>query len=247
MYSIKRNKSRLVDIFIWPILELFVFGFTANFLDKEINNTLELMAIFLGSLVFWYFFSKISSEVCQQLFDDAFSKNLRNIIMSPVRVGEMIIALISAAGTKLVVSIGILLIVARLVYGFSMLTSWFYFLLVFILVLWGITVGLLISSLLFLVGNKVVSLAWVVTGIVQPFSCVFYNREILPGIFKTISYFVPASYVFELYRGLIKTGVFDWQMWGVAFGLSISYFLLAIFLFKFFLRISRKTGVLARI
>lgn len=248
IYSIKRNKGRLVDIFIWPILELLVFGFTANFLSREINNkTLELMAIFLGSLVFWHFFAKISSEVYQQLFDDVLSKNLRNIIMSPLRISEMIVALISAAGTKLMISIGMLLVVAKLVYGFNLLTSWFYVLLILVLVLWGVAMGLLVSSLLFLVGNKVMSLAWVVTGIVQPFSCVFYSREILPGIFKLISYLVPSSYVFELYRGMIKTGKFDWQIWGVAIGLSISYFLLGIFLFKFFLRISRKTGVLARI
>lgn len=248
IYSIKRNKGRLVDIFIWPILELLVFGFTANFLSKEINNkTLELMAIFLGSLVFWHFFAKISSEVYQQLFDDVLSKNLRNIIMSPLRTGEMIVALVSAAGTKLMISIGMLLVVAKLVYGFSLLTSWYYVLLILVLVWWGIAMGLLISSLLFLVGNKVMSLAWVVTGIVQPFSCVFYSREILPGIFKLISYLVPSSYVFELYRGMIKTGKFDWQIWGVAIGLSLSYFLLGIFLFKFFLKMSRKTGVLVRI
>lgn len=248
IYSIKRNKGRLVDIFIWPILELLVFGFTANFLSREINNkTLELMAIFLGSLVFWHFFAKISSEVYQQLFDDVLSKNLRNIIMSPLRISEMIVALISAAGTKLMISIGMLLVVAKLVYGFNLLTSWFYVLLILVLVLWGVAMGLLISSLLFLVGNKVMSLAWVVTGIVQPFSCVFYSREILPGIFKLISYLVPSSYVFELYRGMIKTGIFNWQIWGVAVGLSIGYFLLGIFLFKFFLKMSRKTGVLARI
>lgn len=248
IYSIKRNKGRLVDIFIWPILELLVFGFTANFLNKEINNkTLELMAIFLGSLVFWHFFAKISSEVYQQLFDDVLSKNLRNIIMSPLRTGEMVVALVSAAGTKLMVSIGMLLVVAKLIYSFSLLTSWYYVLLILVLVLWGVAMGLLISSLLFLVGNKVMSLAWVVTGIVQPFSCVFYSREILPGIFKLISYLVPSSYVFELYREIIKTGMFNWITWAVAIGLGIVYFLLGIFLFKYFLKMSRKTGVLARI
>lgn len=248
IYSIKRNKGRLIDIFIWPILELLVFGFTAEFLNKEINSkTLELMAIFLGSLVFWHFFAKISTEVYQQLFDDVLSKNLRNIVMSPLRINEMILALVSAAGTKLIISIGMLLMVAKFIYGFSLLTSWYYILLIEVLILWGVAMGLLISSLLFLVGNKVMTLAWVVTGIVQPFSCVFYSREILPGILKTISYFVPSSYIFELYREMIKTGLFNWMIWRVAMGLSIAYFLLGIFLFKIFLKLSRKTGVLARI
>jgi len=248
LYSIKRNKGRLVDVFIWPVVELLVFGFTANFLNQEIQNeTLKLVAILLGSLIFWHFFAKISGEVYQQLFDDVLSKNLKNLIMSPLRIGEMIIALLGAGITKLIVSMGILLIVAKSVYGFSLLNNWHYALLILVLILWGVAVGMLISSLLFLMGNKVMTLAWVVTGIVQPFSCVFYSREILPGIFKSISYLVPLSYVFEIYREIIKTGKFDWQEWGIALGLSIAYFLLGIFLFKFFLKLSRKTGVLARI
>lgn len=248
IYSIKRNKGRLIDIFVWPILELLVFGFTANFLNQEIQNeTIKLMAILLGSLVFWNFFAKISGEVYQQLFDDVLSKNLKNIIMSPLRTGEMLWALILAAVTKLLFSMGILLLVARTIYGFNLLTNWYYGLLMMVLILWGVAMGLLISSLLFLMGNKVMSLAWVITGVVQPFSCVFYSRTTLPGIFKIISYLIPSSYVFEQYREIIKTGIFNWQIWGVAIGLSISYFLLGIFLFKFFLRISRKTGVLARI
>jgi len=248
LYSIKRNKGRLVDIFVWPVLELLVFGFTANFLNQEIENeAIKLMAIFLGSLVFWHFFAKISGEVYQQLFDDVLSKNLKNIIMSPVRVGEMIIALVVSAGTKLVISMGILLIVAKIIYGFSLLTDWRYGLLILVLMLWGVAMGLLISSLLFLMGNKVMTLAWVVTGIVQPFSCVFYSREILPGIFRTISYLVPSSYVFEIYREMVKSEMFNWGVWEVSAGLSGLYFLLGIFLFKYFLKLSRKTGVLARI
>ncbi|MBU1117522.1 ABC transporter permease [Patescibacteria group bacterium] len=248
IYSIKRNKGRLVDIFVWPVLELLVFGFTANFLNQEIQNeAIKLMAILLGSLVFWHFFAKISGEVYQQLFDDVLSKNLKNIIMSPVRVGEMIIALIGAACTKLVVSMGILLFVAKIIYGFNLLVDWRYGFLVLTLVLWGVAMGLLVSSLLFLLGNKAMTLAWVVTGIVQPFSCVFYSREILPGIFRMISYLVPSSYVFEIYREMIKTGNFNWQLWGLSIGLSGLYFLLGILLFNFFLKLSRKTGVLARI
>ncbi len=249
IFSIRRNKSRLIDIFVWPVLELLVFGFTANFLDQEIKNeTIKLMVIFLGSLVFWHFFSKISGEVYQQLFDDVLSKNLRNIIVSPVRVGEMLLALIGAALTKLVVSVTILLVVARCIYGFNLLTNWYFGLLIIVLILWGMAMGLLISSLIFLMGNKAMTLAWVITGIIQPFSCVFYSREVLPRTIELISYLVPSSYVFELYRGVIKTGgVFDWSGWVVVVILTLVYLILGILLFKFFLKVSRITGVLARI
>lgn len=248
IYSVKRNKGRLIDIFIWPILELLVFGFTASFLNQEIRDeSLKLVAIFIGSLIFWHFFTKISGELYQQLFDDVLSKNLKNLIMSSLRTGEMLLALVLSAATKLIISMTFLLITAKIIYNFNFLTNWHYGMLILTLLLWGIAMGLLISSLLFLMGNKVMALAWVVTGIVQPFSCVFYSRAILPGVFKTISYLVPSSYVFEQYREIIKTGIFNWHEWGLATGISGLYFLLGIFLFKFFLKISRKTGVLARI
>ena len=248
MYSVKRNKGRLVDILVWPVLELLVFGFTANFLNKEIQNeSIKLMAVFLGSLIFWHFFAKISSEVYQQLFDDVVSKNLKNLIMSPVRVEEMMVALIGAAFTKLMVSMVVLLLTAKAVYGFSLAVNGNFFWLILILVIWGMAMGMLISSLLFLMGNRVLTLAWVITGIVQPFSCVFYSREILPELLKQVSYLVPSSYVFEIYRGMVRSGFFDWGQWWVAFSLAAVYLLTGIVMFKAFLKLSRKTGVLARI
>src|SRR3989339_233010 len=107
--AIRRNKARAVDLFVWPILEVLVFGFMANYLAGSSSSSGvasgQVVAVLVGSLVFWHFFVRVSGEVYQQLFDEVLSKNLQNILVAPLRMGELLVALILGAVVKVVINI----------------------------------------------------------------------------------------------------------------------------------------------
>lgn len=248
-FSVKRNKGRIIDLFVWPVIELFVFGFMGSYLNSQSSNGgFKILAILIGGLIFWHFFARISGEIYQQLFDDVLSKNLQNILITPIRTSQLIISLVLAGVIKLFVNIVIVGLTAFLMYQFNFFNNNPFFIpMIFILIIWGMSVGIMIASLLFLFGSKALAFSWVITGLVQPFSCVFYSREILPGFIKTISYFVPASYVFEFYRKYLLGVMVDWIDLLLPFLLSIVYLFISIFLFAWFMKLARKNGMLMKL
>lgn len=249
LYSIKRNKGRIIDLFIWPVLELLVFGFMGLYLKTQTSeNGTKIVAIILGSLIFWHFFARISGEIYQQLFDDVASKNLQNILITPIKTGQIILALVLAGLVKLLINITIVGLTAFLMYKFNFLKNNPFFIpMILILMIWGVSVGIFIASLLFVFGNKALAFSWVITGLVQPFSCVFYSREVLPNLINSISYLVPSSYIFEIYRKNISGLNIYWSDLFMPFLLSIIYLLLAIFLFFGFIKLARKKGLLMKL
>ena len=107
--SLKRNKGRIIDLFIWPALELLVFGFMGLYLKSQAGDSgTKILAVLLGSLIFWHFFARISSEIYQQLFDDVLSRNLQNILIAPIKMSQMISALVLAGAIKLLINIVII-------------------------------------------------------------------------------------------------------------------------------------------
>lgn len=249
LYSLRRNKGRLVELFVWPAIELLVFGFMGSYLSSiSAENGTRILAVLLGSLIFWHFFARISTEIPQQLFDDVLSRNLQNVLITPVKTSQMIISLISASVVKLLINIVVIGSTAFLMYHFNFFNSDPLFIpMIIILMIWGISMGIMIASLLFIIGSKAITFSWVITGLVQPFSCVFYSREVLPGLINSISYLIPSSYVFELYRkhlSGIETNLFDLAL---PFLISIGYLLIAIILFVMFIRLARKKGILTKL
>lgn len=248
-FSLKRNKGRVVDLFVWPILELLVFGFMGTYLNGQtLNSGSRILVILIGSLIFWHFFARISSEIYQQLFDDVLSKNLQNILITPIKNSEIVVALVLSSVIKMAINMVIIILTALFFYKFNFLVGNTYIILmILILMIWGMSIGIGIASLLFVFGNKILSIGWVITGLVQPFSCVFYSREVLPGLFRKISYLIPASYVFELYKKHLSGVSINLMDFWWPFFLAVIYLLIAVSLFMWFIKLARKNGTLIKI
>jgi len=247
LYSAKRNKGRLLDILIWPLIEIFIFGMTSVYLGDfgEIN----LLALLVINLAYWHFFSRVANETFQQVFDDVISNNLQNIIIAPVSTNKLILAWVLASLIKflasLVMMIGFVLLMYRIdlfVFSFDWLVMFF------VIILSGLSVGLVVISLLFLFGSKALAFGWVITGLMQPLSCLFYSRQVLGTFLGKISYLIPISYVFERQRLVnLRVSVDGSISYVFPIILSIVYFFISSILLKRAIRYSRKKGIISRI
>lgn len=246
LYSVRRNKGRLIDILIWPVFEIIMFGYLGLYLQGEMESIKKLTILLLGNLVYWHVLARTSTEVSAQFFDDLLSRNLQNIIAAPVTIRNIIISLGLGGIIKMVVSFGIMWLTVRIIYGFNLFqvpldqTA----IVLLSLILQGLSVGLFVSSLAFLLGSKAIVFTWVITGLLQPFSAVFYPRSILPIPLKLISYLVPTSYIFEYLRGTSPTGLGSLI---APILISIGYLSVSVISFVVFFRLSKKTGSLMRL
>lgn len=248
LYTIKRNPSRLIDMFFWPVFDLILWGFLTVYLSQQRFGTSFFASIILGALIFWSIFYRTISEVPFQLLDDVWSHNLKNLLITPLTLGEFLIALVLASFIKLFLTLVILLPAAFLLYAFNVLSFGLIALLLVInLLLFCYALGILIVGAILRFGSQIAFLSWVTATLIQPLACVFYPRNVLPTVLKKLSFLMPPSYVFENLRSLLTDGKFSLKDFWISLGLNIFYFLFACLAFKFLYNWARKKGTLVKI
>lgn len=242
-----RNKGRLVDIFVWPILELFMFGFLSNFIASVSAGFSQAVAVILGALIFWHFFGRTMNEIVMAFTDDIYSRNLNNILITPLSTWELILGLVLSGLIKLSANLIIVLPLSWWLYRLNIFDigpmSIVY---VLILTTWGISLGLLTAATHFIFGHRAGALSWAIAGIIQPFSLIFYPRSVLPAVAEKITYLIPSSYVFEAFRFHLSTKTVDLTGLIIAGSLTALYLILSAIVFYFSFDYSRRSGMIAK-
>ncbi len=111
------DKSRFFLIVIWPIIDLLVWGFTTKFLIQSETNPSSFLSLILSTFIFWSLTIKAQQEISCQFMSDIFSRNLTNLLITPLKTIEILIALIASSIVKLVIVIGVLGFFAIILYS----------------------------------------------------------------------------------------------------------------------------------
>lgn len=243
-----RNKGRLVDIFAWPVLELLMFGFLSNFITSVSTGFTQAIVVILGALIFWHFFGRTMNEIVMAFTDDIYSRNLNNILITPLSTFELIAGLVLSSLVKLSANLMIVLPLTWWLYRLNIFTigpmSIVY---VLILTIWGISLGLLTAAAHFIFGHRAGAFSWAIAGIIQPFSLVFYPRSVLPLIAQKISLLIPASYVFEAFRFQLSAQIVDLTGLIIAGSLTALYLILSAVIFYFSFDYSSRSGMISKL
>lgn len=246
-YYITRNSlDRLFDVFYWPALDIFLWGFTALYLESITDKV--IWAYLLGGVILWVFTWRASQDVAVYILEDFWSYNLYNLFSSPVRGSEIILSTVIFGIIRSFISFAFLLGLAYVLYAYNILSIGVMYLPAFIaiLVLFGWVIGIVIAAFIFRYGQRIQVFAWSTAWIIQPFACVFYPLKSLPAWGQKIALLLPPTYVFETMRALINHQPVVWQnlAWGIAVCLIL--LVLAALFFSSSLKHARRSGLLTR-
>jgi ABC-2 type transport system permease protein len=238
--------DRLFDIVYWPILDLFIWGFTALFIQKisEVN----VLSMLLGGVILWIFVWRASQDIAVFVLEDFWSRNLYHLFTSPLRLSEHLLSIIIIGFLRGMATFALMWIVGMLFYSFNILaiSPFLIAFFVFLLTLFGWAVGFFVTAFIFRFGQRIQVLAWSVTFGISPFVCVYYPLSALPKWAASIAVIMPPTHVFEGFRAMISgTAV---NMMGLLYSLVSSILLfiaMAIFLGYSFNK-AKKTGLLAK-
>ncbi len=239
VYSIRRNPARLIEMFLWPSFELLIFMLLGQGVDSVSVNSIGTV-IAVGAL-YWILTARIIQEVVAQITEDFFSKNIQNIMLAPVQFGEIILGLFLATLVKLVLSFSVLLALL-LGFGTAELVSVFftYLPLVAILLLFAGALGILSLTFVFLYGERMSFVGWVISTAAQVVSCVYYARSVLPFPLYELSFLTPSSYVFESIRSGSRLGLL------VPLALCALYYAVSFMLVRMSFFYARKYGAFTK-
>lgn len=242
LYLYQRSLPRLMDIFFWPILELFLWGFLSVYLQKMNMGRLNVITILLGAIILWDLLSQSQRAISTSFLEDVWEKNLINIFVTPLKVSEFLVSTV-ILGFVRILMVGIVMgLLAFFLYHFNLFFFGVY--LIFFaanLLLFGWSLGLFTTGIILRYGTSAQVLAFGFIFLIQPFSAVFYPVSALPRSVQFIAYAFPSTHVFEGMRAVIATGAFPKGDLIWALVTNFIYLLLVLlFFYKMFSRVKRQ-------
>jgi ABC-2 type transport system permease protein len=244
-YLHRRNPARVMEVFFWPIMDLLVWGFITQYLESQEFQGGVLF--FIGAMILWDLLYRSQQAISLSMTEEFWVRNFVNIFVSPLSIPEFVSALCIVGFIKSALTTLLLGILALLLYGFD-LTSLGMALAPFYLnlLLFGWAVGLFTMGIILRYGRAAEALIWGMPFLLQPLTAVFYPVTILPGFLQVIAMCLPATYVFEGMRTVLRTGAVDWPQMGLAMVLNVFYLVIGAVFFGWMIRVVKEKGYLSR-
>jgi ABC-2 type transport system permease protein len=164
--------------------------------------------------------------------EEIWSRNLINLFVSPLKIGEIVTALTCTALLRTLIGLVPAVLIAIPLFGISLLKLGIPLILLLLsLYLFGITLGLLVTSGLVRYGPSFENIAWASLFFIAPIGCIYYPVEILPTWLQPIALALPLAHIFEETRSILINGVVNYSNIYHALMLNVIYLSVALFTF----------------
>ncbi|MEI6478811.1 MAG: ABC transporter permease, partial [bacterium] len=232
LYLYQRSLPRLMDVFFWPTMDLLVWGFLSVYLEKLSLGNVNIISVLLGAVIFWGMLQQSQGSVSTTFLEDVWEKNFLNLFVTPLSISEFLVATVCLVMIRVVLGLVVISLLAIIFYQFNIFVLGLAVIpFLFNLILFGCTLGFLITVVIFRYGTSAQVLAFGFIFLIQPFSAVFYPLSALPQSVQFVAYFLPSTYVFEGMRQLINQGTFNGTYALYSLAINIVYLALVIVLF----------------
>jgi ABC-2 type transport system permease protein len=173
------------------------------------------------------------------------ARNMGNLMMSPLRPGEFVVALMVMSLIRLAIGMVPVTIVALWFFDFNVYSLGFALAAFFLnLILTSWSVGIVVSGVVLRNGMGAEGLAWTIMFLLLPLTCVYYPVATLPPVLQIVAWALPPTYVFEGMRALLIEHAFRADLMAWALVLNAFYFGAAVLAFLKLLESARRNGSL---
>jgi ABC-2 type transport system permease protein len=244
-YLLRSSWPRLLELIYWPAVQLLMWGFLQVYIAGNASFFARASGTFIGAVLLWDILFRGQLGFSISFLEEMWARNIGNLMISPLRPVEFVIALMIMSLVRLVIGMGPVSLMALAFFGFNLyglglaLAAFFANL---ILTSWAI--GILVSGLVLRNGLGAESLAWTIMFLLLPLTCVYYPVTVLPAWLQMLAWTLPPTYVFEGMRALIIDHVFRADLMLEALGLNAVFFVVAVSVFIALLNSARREGSL---
>jgi ABC-2 type transport system permease protein len=247
-YLLRSSWPRLFELVYWPAVQMFMWGFLQLGIAKYPGALAGTVSTFLAAFLLWDILFRGQIGYSMSFLEEMWSRNMPNLMISPLRAGEFVLALIVMSVVRLSIGLIPVTILAVLFFGFNFWSLGFALAAFFANLLFtSWAVGMFCSGLVLRHGLGAESLAWSLMFFFLPLTCVYYPVSVLPEWVQPIAWALPPTAVFEGMRALVVDNVFrtDLMLW--ALGLNVMWLAAGAYSFMRLLRASKRSGALLQI
>ena len=207
----KRAPHRWFDMVVWPIVDTVLWGSIGLFVDQQGGATQSGTPYMLSGILLMHVVYQANISMATGFMDETWSRNIMNVMVSPIREIEYALALAWVSLIRLTIGLTSVGLAAAVLYAFNVTSAGFGLIPVIgILMLTGWCVAMIVIGLVLRYGDGAEILAWGILFIVIALSGAFYPPEALPGVLQPISYVLPSTHAFDAARDLIAGQPVPW-------------------------------------
>jgi ABC-2 type transport system permease protein len=244
-YLLRSSWPRLLDLIYWPAVQMITWGFLQYYVATNAGFFARAGGTFIGAVLLWDILFRGQLGFSISFLEEMWSRNIGNLMMSPLRPMEFITALMAMSVVRLAVGAVPVTFLAIAFFGFNLyglglaLVAFF-----FNLMLTSWAIGILVSGLILRNGMGAENLAWSIMFLFMPLTCVYYPITTLPGWLQPVAWALPPTYVFEGMRALLIDKTFRPDLMIYALSLNVVFFAAGVFAFLKLLQGARRQGSL---
>ena len=244
-FLIKSSFPRILDLIYWPSIQIILWGFISKFFTTYSDYYNNTVGIILTCAILYDFLFRSSISFNMLFLEEIWSRNFTNLFIAPMKISEIIISLVFTALIRTLIGLVPAILLTSPLFGISILNLgvplFFLFLSLYI---FGITLGLFVSSGLIRFGPSFENIAWSSLFLLAPLGCIYYPIEILPEFFQILAKGLPLVYIFDETRNILVNNFVNFENILYAFYLNAIYLLIGISLFYFSFSKAREKGSL---
>jgi len=244
-FLIKSSFPRILDLIYWPSIQIILWGFISKFFSAYSDYYNNTVGIILTCAILYDFLFRSSISFNMLFLEEIWSRNFTNLFIAPMKISEIIISLVFTALIRTLIGLVPAILLTSPLFGISILNLgvplFFLFLSLYI---FGITLGLFVSSGLIRFGPSFENIAWSSLFLLAPLGCIYYPIEILPEFFQILAKGLPLVYIFDETRNILVNNFVNFENILYAFYLNAIYLSIGISLFYFSFSKARKKGSL---
>lgn len=244
-YLLRSSWPRILDLIYWPTVQMLMWGFLQMYVAQNDSFFARTGGAFIGAVLLWDILFRGQLGFSISFLEEMYARNLGNIMMSPLRPPEFVLALMIMSIIRLSIGMIPVSLLAILFFGFNLWSLGLALAAFFVnLILTSWSIGIFVAGLLLRNGLGAESLAWTIMFLFLPLTCVYYPVAVLPEFLQYAAWALPPTYVFEGMRALLIDHVFRADLMLEAFAFNVVLFAAASFAFLKLLDSARVQGSL---
>ena len=247
-YLMRSSWPRLLELIYWPLVQMLMWGFLQPYLNQHSGFIAAAGGSLIGAILLWDVLIRGQLGLSVSFLEEMWARNMANLLISPLRPGEFLAALMAMSLVRLVISIVPVTLLALWFFGFNLwglglgLAAFFANLL-----LCGWAVGIVVSGLILRNGLGAEGLAWTLMFLILPLCAVFYPVAVLPAFLQPVAWSLPPTYVFEGMRAILIDHTFRADLMVEALAINAGLIIVSVYAFLKLLDSARRIGSLMAI
>ncbi|MCE1236176.1 MAG: ABC transporter permease [Hyphomicrobiales bacterium] len=244
-YLLANSWPRVIELVYWPTVNLLTWGFVQSYVATKSSYFAGAAGLFVAALLLWDTLLRSQQGLAFAFLEEMWSRNLGNLLMSPLRPMEFVVSLMAISLIRLAIGMVPVSLIAIPVFGFNIwglglaLAAFFANL---VATGWGL--GFLIIGLLLRHGLGAEALSWSLMFVLLPITCVYYPVATLPAWLQPLAWALPPTHVFEGMRAVLFDHVFRVDLLFSAMAINAVWLAGGLFAFHRLLAAARRAGSL---